>query len=108
MEDEGWIKEYRVDSRKCHLVSSRITPKEGGEFYQIEFGNFAGSSASGGISNSQMELPRVVRIKSPTKDYAQIRFLERKIDFNVPQNKFDLRIPPEAKRVNFEPRNGEP
>jgi len=93
-EDENWIKEYWIDPRRCRVTKSRWRQKTDGEFYQIEYKNF--------IMQNHMEIPKVINIKSQTKNSARIKFLERKFNSSLPPKKFDLKIPPDAKRVTFD------
>lgn len=95
-EDENWIKDYWVDASRCRLKRGQFTQKAGGEIFQIEYKNFA--------NHDQVEIPKEVKIESRVNDYAQIKFLERRFDFSVPENKFKLRIPFDAKRVDLERR----
>jgi outer membrane lipoprotein-sorting protein len=93
-EDENWIKEYWIDSRICRLTKSLWKQKRDGEFYQIEYKNFT--------TQNHIEIPKVISIKSRTKESARIKFLERKFNPPLPPKKFELKIPPDAKRVDFE------
>jgi hypothetical protein len=96
-EDENWIKEYWVDACRCRLKRSQFTQKSGGEVYQIEYRNFE--------TYDQIEIPRVVKMRSIAKESAQIEFLERRFNSPIPEKKLKLQIPPDAKRVDFESRN---
>ena len=93
-EDESWIKEYWIDALRCRLMKSQFMQKSGGEAYQIEYGNYT--------RHGQMETPKVIKIKSQTQESAQIRFQERRLNLPIPEKKFKLQIPPDAKRVDFE------
>jgi len=93
-EDENWVKEYWIDSRRCRLTKSRWRPKREREIYQIEYKNFT--------KRDHVEIPKVINIKSRTKDSARIKFLERKFNLPIPEKKFELKIPPDAVRVDFE------
>jgi len=93
-EDENWIKEYWIDSRSCRLTKSRWKQKRNGESYQIEYKNFT--------TQNHLEIPRVINIKSRTKESARIKFIERKFNPPLPEKKFELKIPPDAVRVDFE------
>ena len=94
VEEGNWVKEYWIDSRRCRLIKSQWVQKSDGASYQIEYKNFT--------KHDQKEIPKVINIKSQTKDSARIKFLERKFDFPIPEKKFELRIPPDAVRVDFE------
>jgi hypothetical protein len=57
-------------------------------------------------------LANVIEIKSTakganhtvhTKESAKIKFIERKFNLLIPEKKFQLEIPPDAKRITFEP-----
>ncbi len=93
-EDDNWIKEYWIDSRRCRLAKSQWRQKRGEEFYQIEYRSFA--------AHEQVEVPKVINIKSRTKDSARIKFLERKFNPFLPEKKFQLQVPHDAVRVDFE------
>ena len=93
-EDENWIKECWIDPRRCRLTKSRWRPKREREIYQIEYKNFT--------RYDHVEIPKVISIKSRTKDSARIKFIERKLNPPLPPKKFELKIPPDAVRVTFE------
>jgi hypothetical protein len=103
-EDERWTKEYWVDFKKCLLVKSVWTGKKKEEVYDIEYKNFS--------SYQDARLANVIEIKSTakganhtvhTKESAKIKFIERKFNLLIPEKKFQLEIPPNAKRTTFEP-----
>lgn len=103
-EDERWTREYWIDSKKCLLVKSMWTDKERGEVYEIEYKDFS--------SHQNVELANVIEIKSTAKganhtahttESAKIKFIERKFNLLIPEKKFQLGIPPNAKRITFEP-----
>lgn len=96
IEDENWIKEYWIDSRRCRLIKSRWGQKGGGESYQIEYKNFT--------TQNHSEIPKVINIESRAKDSARIKFKERKFNPPLPLKKFELKIPPDARQVTFETR----
>jgi len=93
-EDENWTKEYWIDVLRCRLMRSQFMQKSGGEVYQIDFEDYT--------RYGQMETPKVIKIKSQTQESAQIRFQERRLNLPIPEKKFLLQIPPDAKRVDFE------
>jgi len=95
-ENERWIKRYWVDFGRCRVTKSLWTDKKWDEAYQIEYKNFA--------KLKEVELARIVKIKSNAKENIQIKFIERKFDLPIPEKKFQLKIPPDAKRVVFEPK----
>ncbi len=95
-EDETWVKQYWIDFNKCRLVKSTWADKKGDQVYQIEYKNFA--------SFEDVELARVIKVESNGNESAQIKFVERKFDIPIPEKKFQLKIPPDAKRVIFEPK----
>jgi len=97
-EEEGWIREYWVDSKRCRLVRSRWAKEPGGEFYQIEYRN--------SITHGNVEVPRDIRIETGTKDSARLKFMERKFDSPIPSKRFQINIPADAQRVVFETRKG--
>ncbi|NIM98766.1 MAG: DUF4292 domain-containing protein [candidate division Zixibacteria bacterium] len=94
LEDETWAKEYWVDAQSCRLVRSQWKHKPDGEVYQIEYENF--------VTQDHAEFSKIVNIKSQTKGFARIKFLERKFNLSLSPKKFELRIPPHARRVVFE------
>jgi hypothetical protein len=49
----------------------------------------------------QAEMPRSVKISSSSGDSAALKFLERKLDLQIPAAKFELQIPTDAKQVTF-------
>jgi len=93
-ENERWIKQYWIDFDKCRLIKSLWTDKEKGEVYKIENKNF--------VTLQDVELPKIIEIKSSTKESAKIKFIERKFNLTIPEKKFQLKIPPDAKRITFE------
>jgi hypothetical protein len=93
VEEGDWIREYWVESRRCRLVASRWEHKTSGESYRIEYKNFT--------THDHTDIPRVISIESSTEDSARIKFLERKFDSRLPLKKFELQIPPDARRVSF-------
>jgi outer membrane lipoprotein-sorting protein len=95
-EDERWIKQHWIDFNKCRLIKSIWTDKKWDEVYQIEYKNFAGFE--------DVELARTIKVESSGNESAQIKFVERKFDFPIPEKKFQLKIPPDATRVVFEPK----
>jgi len=124
-EDERWDKQYWIDSRKCRLVRSTWTDKKRGEVYEIEYKSF--------VIFQDVELAKIIEIKSSAKESvhgesfgaspsfdtesqdevqdksvqdesAKIKFIERKFNLNIPEKKFQFEIPPDAKRVTFEPK----
>ena len=97
-EDDAWSKDFSVDSRSCRLTQSWCRPKGGGESYRIEYSNFK--------TQNQTDIPRTITITSQTGDQARIKFLERKFDLPLPPNKFEIEIPPDAKRVILRTESG--
>ncbi|MGB2805660.1 MAG: DUF4292 domain-containing protein [Candidatus Zixiibacteriota bacterium] len=95
-EEEGWIREYWVDSKRCRLARSRWAKEPGGEFYQIEYRNFT--------THGNVEVPRDIRIETWTNDSARLKFMERKFDSPIPSDRFQIKIPADAQRVVFETR----
>jgi outer membrane lipoprotein-sorting protein len=93
-EDENWIREYWIESQRCRLTESRWVQKGNGESYQVEYKNFA--------TRGKVDLPRIITIKSQSGDLVRIKFLERRFNPSLSQRKFQLEIPPDAKRVVFE------
>lgn len=93
-EDGDWIKEYWINPQRCRLMKSQFTRKKEGDSYQIEYRSF--------VSYNQAEIPKAVKIKSLSNESAQIRFLERKFNLSIPDKKFKIQIPPDARRVTFE------
>ncbi len=94
-EDERWTKEYWIDSKKCLLIKSVWNDKKRGEVYEIEYKNFS--------SHQNVRLANVIEIKSTAKESAKIKFIERKFNLPIREKKFQLEIPPNAKRITFEP-----
>ncbi|MCJ7577559.1 MAG: DUF4292 domain-containing protein [candidate division Zixibacteria bacterium] len=104
-EDERWTKEYWIDSKRCRLTRSVWTDKKRREVYEIEYKNFS--------SHQNVGLANVIEIKSTAKESvhgesfqdesARIKFIERKLNLLIPEKKFQLEIPPSAKRITFEP-----
>lgn len=94
-EDERWTKEYWIDFKKCRLTRSVWTDKKGEGVYEIEYKNF--------VSFEDVELPKIIEIKSNARESARIKFIERKFNLLIPEKKFQLEIPPNAKRITFEP-----
>lgn len=95
-EEERWTKQYWIDFKRCRLTQSEWTDKIRGEVYRIEYKNF--------VSFQDMELARIIEVKSRIKESARIKFIERKFNLPIPEKKFQLKIPPDAKRVTFEPK----
>ena len=95
-EAEKWVKQYWIDFTKCRLIKSLWRDKNRGEVYQIENKNF--------VTLQDVELARIVEIKSSTKELAKIKFIERKFNLPIPEKKFQLNIPPDAKRITFKPK----
>ena len=95
-EDESWIKEYWIDSRSCRLRKSQLIQKEGGVVYQIEYRTFE--------TYDQIKIPRVIKIRSVSKESAQIEFLERRFNFPIPRSKLRIQIPLDAEQVDLERR----
>jgi hypothetical protein len=93
-EDEKWVKQYWIDFKKCRLIRSLWTDKNRGEVYQIENKSF--------ITIQDVELAKIIEIRSSTKELARIKFIERKFNLPIPEKKFQLNIPPDAKRITFE------
>lgn len=93
-EDERWQKQYWIDFKRCRLTKSLWTDEKTGEVYQIEYKNF--------VTFQDVELAKIIEVKSTTKESAKIKFIERKFNFPIPEKKFQLKIPPEAKRITFE------
>ena len=95
-EDERWIKQYWIDFKRCRLTKSVWTDKKTGEIYQIKYENF--------VTSQDVELAKIIEVKSTTKESAKIKFIERRFNLPIPEKKFQLKIPPNAKRVTFEPQ----
>jgi hypothetical protein len=95
-EDENWVKQYWIDFKKCCLIKSLWTDKNRGEVYQIENKKF--------VTFQDVRLPKIIEIKSGVKESAKIEFIERKFNLPIPEKKFQLNIPPDAKRITFEPK----
>lgn len=85
------------------MTKSQLTSKSGGEVYQIEYKDFTTFPALVRGSNNHVQIPKVVKIKTSTNDSAQIKFRERRYNIPIPEKKLKLLIPPDAKRVIFEP-----
>jgi hypothetical protein len=92
-EDEGWMKEYYVDAQKCRLIKSRYTSTDQGEYYLVDYKNYK--------RYGKREYPTVMKISSSNRDMASIRFRELKFDFEIPDQKLELQIPPDSKRVEL-------
>jgi outer membrane lipoprotein-sorting protein len=95
-ENERWIKQYWIDFKKCCLIKSLWTDKNRGEVYQIENKDF--------VTFQDVRLPKIIEIKSGAKESAKIKFIERKFNLPIPEKKFQIKIPPDAKRITFEPK----
>jgi hypothetical protein len=93
-EDEDWIREYWIESHRCRLTESRWVKNGDGESYQVEYENFT--------TRYQSDLPQLITIKSRSGDWVRIKFLERRFNPSLSPAKFQLEIPPDAKRVVFE------
>ena len=93
-EDERWIKQYRIDFKRCRLTKSEWIDKKRGKVYQIEYKKF--------VTFQKVELAKIIQIKSSAKESAKIKFIERKFNLSIPEKKFQLKISPNAKRVTFE------
>ena len=93
-ENERWVKRYWVDFGRCRVTKSLWMDKKCGEAYQIEYKNFA--------KLQEVELAKTIQIKSSAKEDAKIKFIERKFNLPIPEKKFQLKIPPDAKRITFE------
>ena len=103
-EDERWHRQYWIDFKRCRLTQSEWTDKERGEVYRIEYKNFVTFQEHESDGSYQdVELARIIEVKSSTKESAKIKFIERKFNLPIPEKKFQLKIPPDAKRVTFEP-----
>jgi hypothetical protein len=94
LEDERWIKQYWIDFKKCYLTRSLWTDKKKGEVYQIENKNF--------VTFQDVQLPKIIEIKSSAQESARIKFIERKFNLPIPEKKFQIKIPSNAKRISFE------
>ena len=94
IEDEEWTKEYRIDSRRCRLISSRWTQKESKESYHMEYRSFT--------VHGNAEVPREIKIETGTEDSARLKFKERRFNISIPASRFQIDIPADAKRVVFE------
>ena len=67
--------------------------------------NFSIHGESFGASPSfDTESQDEVQDKSVQDESAKIKFIERKFNLNIPEKKFQFEIPPDAKRVTFEPK----
>jgi len=93
-EDERWLKQHWIDFKRCRLIRSEWTDKKRGEVYHIEYKNF--------VIFQDVELAKTIEVKSLPKEYAKIKFIERKLNLPIPEKKFQLKIPPDAKRIIFE------
>jgi hypothetical protein len=92
-EDNGWMKEYHVDAQKCRLVKSRYTNTNAGESYLIEYKSYK--------RYGKREYPTGMKIISSQRDMASVRFHELKFDFDIPEQKLQLKMPPESKKVEL-------
>ncbi len=92
--DKDWLKEYWIDPKRCRLVKSRWRQNEGEKSYQIEYANF--------VTQNHVEIPCQISIKSQAGDFARIKLLERRFNLPIPDDKFELKIPPGARRVILE------
>jgi hypothetical protein len=94
IQEEDWIREYWIDSKRCRLARSRWTEQTGGDFYLIEYRNFTAHDGA--------EIPREIRIETGANDSARLKFLERKFDSPIPSKRFQIDIPADAERVTFQ------
>jgi len=102
-EDERWLKEYWIDFKRCRLTKSEWTDKKRGEVYRIEYKNFVTfQEYEPDGSYQDVELAKIIEVQSGIKESAKIKFIERKFNLPIPEKKFQLKIPPDAKRVIFE------
>jgi outer membrane lipoprotein-sorting protein len=99
LQDEDWSRRYWVDPGRCRLTKSRWTSKDGGEVFSVKYEDFR--------REDQKEAPRAVTITSGSGDSVTLGFLERRWDRPVPEGKFDLQIPSDARQIKFEPRSKE-
>lgn len=107
IEEEDWIREYWIDTRRCRLVRSLWTQREGEEWYRIEYKDFATYITTESLSetefrNTDLEIPSEIRIESDGNDFARLKFKERKFNSSIPASRFQINIPADAKRVVFE------
>ncbi|MGB7062523.1 MAG: DUF4292 domain-containing protein [Candidatus Zixiibacteriota bacterium] len=105
-EEEGWIREYWVDSKRCRVVRSLWTQKEGDEWYRIEYKDFTTYITTEFRSdtefrNRDIEIPSEIRVESGANDSARLKFRERKFNSSIPSNRFQINIPADAERVVF-------
>ena len=104
-EDERWLRQYWIDFKRCRLTKSEWTDKKRGEVYRIEYKNFVTfQEYEPDGSYQDVELAKIIEVQSTTKESAKIGFIERKFNLPIPEKKFQLKIPSDAKRVTFEPK----
>lgn len=94
LKDEGWSKRYWVESRRCRLIKSKWTPNGIGEALEVKYQEFR--------REGEKEVPRVIIITSKPTDSVTLKFLERRSDRSIPDTKFDLQIPSDARQITFE------
>ena len=98
-EDVKWVEEYYVDAGRCRLVKTSLTPKSGGESYQVEYKSYT--------KHESNEVPKIVRISSSDRETAMIKYKERKFNLSIPAAKLELQIPADSKRVDLKSRESE-
>ncbi|HVP36348.1 MAG TPA: DUF4292 domain-containing protein [Terriglobales bacterium] len=98
---QNWIRAFWVDQEGAFLTKSIWKPmssmrlEEGkGNGFEITYKNFE--------KFDQAKLPKSVEIKSlDEKVKLKLRFLERNINISIPDKKFQIKIPEEAKPVEI-------
>ncbi len=95
-QDEDWARTYWIDPARCRLTKSRWSHQEKSRTYEIRYKDFR--------ARDHREVPGVINVSSQPEDRVTLKFLERKFNIPIPADKFELEIPPDAKRITFKTR----
>ena len=85
-EDEKMVWKLWADIKKARIEKGSFFFKDRKLTYRLNFKSYYESKG--------LEFPRLIEIvNSSGNEYVKLKFIERKVNYSIPPNKFDLRIP---------------
>jgi outer membrane lipoprotein-sorting protein len=88
-EDERKVWELWVDSKKNRVEKGTFFLKNNKASYNLNFKSY--------FENRGFKFPRLIEIYSSSRDeYVKLKFIERKVNYPIPPNRFELKIPQDA------------
>ena len=92
-EDQDWTWKWWVDPGKARIRNGIFFSRGSKDSFKLNFKSY--------FETKGVEFPRLIEIRSfPREELVKLKFIERKANYAIPSNRFELKIPPSAIRMN--------